>query len=83
MSLGGLKSRAARDLIQQNVIKSPVSMGRGHSPLTGPKLNSEALGTMGSHLCLENRLSLWGGGSHQGWRLLHRGPQMGLGPMPQ
>lgn len=38
---------------------------------------------MSSHLCLENRLSVWAGGSHQGWWLLHRGPQMGLGPVPQ
>lgn len=38
-------------------------MGRGHLQLTGPKLNSETLGTMSSHLCLQNRLSIprWGG----------------------
>lgn len=41
------------ELIQQSVVKSLVSMGRGHSQLTGPKLNSEALGTMSSHLRLE------------------------------
>lgn len=29
-------------------------MDRGHLLLAGPKLNSETLGTMSSHLCLEN-----------------------------
>lgn len=39
-------------------MKSPVSVVRGHSQLTGPKLNSEAQGTMSSHLRLENGLSV-------------------------
>lgn len=75
---------AARDLIQQNVIKSFFSMGRGHSQPSGPKLNSEALGTMSSHLRRESGLSIpeWGlevgdGGSYK------EVPRRGLSACPK
>lgn len=51
---------------------------------TGPELNSEALGTMSSYLCLENRLSVLRLG-FKSWLVAParrpQDPKTGLGPV--
>lgn len=83
----GAGRREELALMQQNVVKSPISMGRGRLQLTGPKLNSETLGTMSSHLCLENRLSILGSGIRVGAGARAGGsceeaPNQGVGQCP-
>lgn len=72
------------ELTQQSVVKSPVSVGRGHSQLTGPKLNSEALGTMSSHLRLETGCQSQNGRAESGaGGFCKQDPRQGPGPMPK